>query len=125
MKIVQRGALQHYRDGFRELLERVVVFTGGQPAAALVLSIPDWSVTPFAEGRDRRRIASEIDAYNALNREETLRAGARYVDITSLSRLDGRDRSLLAEDGLHPSGRMYARWVELITPVALQALGVE
>ncbi|HEV7765311.1 MAG TPA: SGNH/GDSL hydrolase family protein, partial [Thermoanaerobaculia bacterium] len=77
-------------------------------------SIPDWGVTPFAEGRDRAKIASEIDRYNAINREEAGKAGARYVDITPISR--GTDPSLVAGDGLHPSGKQYAAWAKLIAP---------
>ena len=86
----------------------------------IVLSIPDWSVTPFAEGRDRRQIAAEIDAFNAINREETSRSGARYVDITPVSR---RAPELVAGDGLHPSGMMYEEWAQLALPSALAALG--
>ncbi len=73
-------------------------------------------MTPFAEGRDRARIAGEIDRYNAINREEAARAGANYVDITPISR--GGDPALVAEDKLHPSAKQYTEWVKLIAPVA-------
>src|SRR5262249_5563303 len=59
-----------YREQFRSLLARAVVFAGGRAACVIVLSIPDWSVTPFAASRDRSRIAEEINAFNAINREE-------------------------------------------------------
>jgi lysophospholipase L1-like esterase len=88
----------------------------------LVLSIPDWGVTPFASGRDGAGIAAEIDAYNAVNRAETEAAGARWVDVTAVSREAAADRSLLAADGLHSSAAMYARWVALVAPQALAAL---
>lgn len=107
-----------YRDGFRHLLARAVDFAGGQANRVLILSIPDWSVTPFAEGRDRAAIAAEIDAFNAINREEAARAGARYVDVTPSSRRAASDISLLAPDALHPSGAMYAEWTRLVLPVA-------
>jgi lysophospholipase L1-like esterase len=105
-----------YRTQFAALLRRAVGFAGGDASRVVVLSIPDWGVTPFAEGRDRVKIASEIDRYNAINREETSRAGARYVDITPVSR--GNDPALVAGDGLHPSGKQYAEWVKLIAPAA-------
>ena len=82
-------------------------------------SIPDWGVTRFAEGRDGAWIAAEIDRYNVVNREETKRAGARYVDITPMSR---QDQSLVTGDGLHPSGAMYARWVEAALPEATEVV---
>ena len=73
-------------------------------------------MTPFAEGRDRVKIAREIDVYNAVNREEAARAGAKYVDITPVSRRD--DVALVADDKLHPSAKQYTEWVKLIAPAA-------
>jgi lysophospholipase L1-like esterase len=102
-----------YRQQFDALLKRAIGFAGGSAQRVVVVSIPDWGVTPFAEGRDRAKIGREIDRYNAINREETLRAGARYVDITPISRRASSDPSLVAPDGLHPSGRMYSEWVKL------------
>jgi lysophospholipase L1-like esterase len=114
-----------YPERFRALLQQAIGFAGGRPGRVLVLSIPDWGVTPFAAGRDRAKIAAEIDAYNALNRAEAAAAGARYVDVTPVSRAAATDPGLLAADGLHPSAAMYARWVELALPVARAALGGE
>lgn len=111
---------EQYRAEFAELLRRAIGFAGDDAKNVIVVSIPDWGVTPFAEGRDRAKIASEIDRYNAINREETARAGARYVDITPVSR--GNDPALVAGDGLHPSGKQYAEWVKLILPEAREAL---
>ena len=112
-----------YRAEFRALLGRAIGFAGGRPSRAIVLAIPDWGVTPFAAGHDSRRIAAEIDVFNAINREETARLGARYVDIMAESRAASADHTLIASDGLHPSGKMYALWAELALPQALAALG--
>jgi lysophospholipase L1-like esterase len=103
---------EQYRGEFVGLLKRAIQFAGGDAKKVIVVSIPDWGVTPFAEGRDRAKIASEIDHYNAINREETLRAGAHYVDITPISRQP--DATLVAGDGLHPSGKQYLQWVKTI-----------
>jgi lysophospholipase L1-like esterase len=115
--------LEEYRAQFVELLRRAVAFAGGEPGRVVVLSIPDWGVTPFARGRDRERIAREIDAFNAVNREESARGGARWVDVTPISRVAATDPSLTAGDGLHPSGAMYGRWVEAALPVVASMLG--
>ena len=114
---------EEYRLQFRERLAQAIRFADGDARRVIVLSIPDWGVMPFAEGRDRARIASEIDRFNAINRDETSRAGARYVDVTPASRDAVRDASLVAGDGLHPSGAQYRRWAELALPAALAALG--
>jgi lysophospholipase L1-like esterase len=115
-------SVDEYRGEFRALLGRAIGFGGGTPSRVIVLSIPDWGVTPFAEGRDRAAIAREVDAFNAVKREETLGAGARYIDVTPISREAARHAPLIAGDGLHPSGEMYRRWAEIVLPEALGAL---
>jgi lysophospholipase L1-like esterase len=114
-----------YREQFAALLQRAIGFAGWNPARVLVLSIPDWGVTPFAARleRDPAAVAADIDAFNAINRAETERPGAHYVDVTPFSREAAHDPSLLADDGLHPSGRMYAEWARLALPAAREALG--
>jgi lysophospholipase L1-like esterase len=113
---------EEYRGEFRRLLLRAIDFAGGVSSRVIVISIPDWGVTPFAGGRDRVRIASEIDAFNAISKEEAGLHGTRYVDITPLSRKASAEQNLIAADGLHPSGVMYAGWVTCILPEALAAL---
>ena len=119
------GDPETYRSDFVAMLRRAIGLAGGGAGHVVVLSIPDWSVNPFAagSGRDRQRLAAEIDRYNRINREETARLGARYVDVTPVSRKAERDRSLIALDGLHPSGPMYAEWARLALPEAAAALG--
>jgi lysophospholipase L1-like esterase len=114
--------LEEYRTQFSELLERAVGFAGGDPGRVLVLSIPDWGVTPFAQGRDRGRIGEEIDAFNEMNRRETEVAGAWYVDVTGISREAEERPELLADDGLHPSGAMYERWARTALPAVREIL---
>jgi lysophospholipase L1-like esterase len=117
------GDLETYRLEFRALLGQAVDLAGGEASRVMVLSIPDWGVTPFAAGRAREQIAAEIDQFNAAKRAECERLGAHYIDITPISRRAGQDTSLLAADGLHPSEKMYAAWVEQALPVALSILG--
>jgi len=116
---------EEYRQQFLALLQRAIAFAGGEPERVLVLSIPDWGVTPFARhsGRNPAAIAAEIDAFNAINRVEAERAGVHYIDVTPVSRQAANDLSLIADDGLHPSGRMYAEWAQLTLPVVLKILG--
>jgi lysophospholipase L1-like esterase len=115
-------AQEEYREEFRVLLRRAIRLASEAPERVIVLSIPDWGVTPFAEGRDRARIATEIDAFNAINRDETVRAHARYVDITQASRLHPASAAGVAADGLHPSDTTCREWARLVLPAALDAL---
>lgn len=108
-----------YRAQLRGLLGRAVGFAGGDAGRVVVVSIPDWGVTAFAEGRDRAGISREIDAFNAAGRDEAERAGAAWVDVAPLSRAHPDE---VAPDGLHPSGAQYARWAEAVEPAARAAL---
>ncbi len=105
--------LDAYRDRFRELLDRAIGFAGRDPGRVVVVSVPDWGVTPFAAGRDRAPIAREIDALNAVAAEAARQRRARFVDVTALSRRQG---DLTTSDGLHPSAEAYQAWVDLIEP---------
>ena len=113
-----------YATGFAALLARTIGFTGGHHGRVLVLSIPDWGVTPFAaaSGRDTGAIARELDAYNAAARAACDARGVAFVDITPVSRACGADPAMLADDGLHPSASMYAEWTRLALPVARRLL---
>ncbi len=111
------GKATEYRPRFRALLGRAVTFAGGEAERVIVLSIPDWGVTPFASGRDRVAIAAAIREFNEVNRDETIRVtglAANWVDVTASFTRAASDPSLLAADGLHPSAAMYADWAQLV-----------
>lgn len=108
-------SVENYQTEFEELLKKAIHFAGDKKERVVVLSIPDWGVTPFAEGRDREQIAREIDAYNAANKEIALRYNTYYIDITPWTREAVADPSLLAPDRLHPSAKEYQRWGTVIT----------
>lgn len=99
-----------YKIEFMHLLQRAITFAGGIHQNVFVLSIPDWGVTPFAQDRDLHRIASEIDKYNEQCKIVTGELQCHYIDITSSQREDGNNPEFLAEDGLHPNGKEYAKW---------------
>lgn len=113
---------EEYREEFRTLLERSIAFAGGKASHVIVLSIPDWGVTPFAEGRDREQIGIEIDEFNAINLEEAERRGVHYVNVTPISREASDNPTLVADDGLHPSRKMYEAWARLVLPKVLPVL---
>ena len=113
---------EQFRGELVQLLEKAIAFAGNEPKRVFMFSIPDWGVTPFAEGRDRARIAREIDAYNTVIREETAKLNVLFVDITRISREAANDPALLASDKLHPSGKMYSRWVDELLPQLLNRI---
>ena len=114
--------VQSFATEFELLLRRAKGFAGRRASRVIAISIPDWGATPFAEGRDRARIARDVDAYNSRARELATATGTRWVDVTDITRRMQDSPALAAPDGLHPSGAMYRQWAELLMPVALAAL---
>lgn len=114
--------LENYKEEYTQLLDIAIRYANGHTQNVFVLSIPDWGVTPFAEGNDRAQIAKDIDAYNAAKKEITLAHKCHYIDITDSTRKNGTTAEYLAEDGLHPSGKEYKIWAERLVPEVAKAL---
>lgn len=118
-------SLDDYCEEFSALLDGAVAFAGGCAARVVVVSIPDWGVTPFAaqSGRDTLQIAAEVDAFNAAAQAIARARGAAFVDVTALSRsAPTAGAPWLADDGLHPSAAQYAAWIAPIAVAARKAL---
>jgi lysophospholipase L1-like esterase len=118
----RNSSIDQFHAQFADLLVRAIGLAGNKPGHVIVLSIPDWGQTPYAQHVDREQIAREIDQFNAVCRQECERKGAAFVDVTTISRQAGSDPSLVAADGLHPSAKMYQRWVEKMLPAVSAAL---
>lgn len=115
-----------YRTQFKAVLNTAIRFAKNRNSRVFVLSIPDYSVTPFATNyRDASQIAEiakQINEFNAINKEISVSAGVNYLDITDLSRRAGSDPSLITTDGLHPSGKMYSQWIDRLLPMVKEKL---
>ncbi|HLO30050.1 MAG TPA: SGNH/GDSL hydrolase family protein [Anaerolineales bacterium] len=106
-----------YQEDFRFMLGKAIEYAGGNPNHVVILSIPDWGFTPFAAGRETKLISQQIEEFNAVNFAEARLSGVHYVDVTPISRGAVNDPGLIAADGLHPSGKMYALWAEKALPL--------
>jgi lysophospholipase L1-like esterase len=110
-------SLERFKEEFTVLLDRAIAYAGGNKDRVFVISIPDYGVTPFGLAwGNPAQIAEDIDNFNNASLEITESREVKYFDITPISREALDDRSLIASDGLHPSGKMYTRWVELMLP---------
>jgi len=117
-----RGLPQsEYQVNFQQLLNTAINFASGDTSRVFVLSIPDYGVTPFANGQDSV-IGPQIDQFNAINKAISIKAGVNYIDITAISREAATDPTLIAPDGLHPSGKMYGDWIQKLEPLVLARL---
>ncbi|MBN9482206.1 MAG: lysophospholipase [Bacteroidetes bacterium 43-93] len=114
--------LENYKEEYTQLLDQAIRFANGHTQNVFVLSTPDWGVTPFAEGKDRQKVAQEIDAYNKAEQEITEAHKCHYIYITDSTRKNGTTAAYLAEDGLHPSGNEYRVWAERLAPEIAKVL---
>jgi len=116
--------LDTYKKEFSELLQTAIGFSGGRKARVFVISIPDWGVTPYAKNyaKSAQTIASEINAFNAAAEKITSDTGVSFTNITPDSRMAANDISLIAGDGLHPSGKMYTNWVNTLAPKIMEVI---
>ena len=114
----QGAKVESYRRDMRGLIEKAIELAGGSPARVVVISVPDWTVSPA--GKSRRPSVS-IDQFNDAARTLSNDLGTGYVDITAFSRR-ATDRTMFAPDGLHPSAMQYAEWARMILSEARRAL---
>lgn len=109
---------------FESLLKKALAFAGNNNRRVVVFSIPDWSVTPYAKtnlpdkfGRDAAVVSKQIDEYNAACKIISEKHKVEFVDITPGTRDAATDSALVAGDGLHPSGKEYAKWAEKLSSI--------
>src|SRR6185503_2828020 len=102
-----------FRSNLDRLISSAVLLARGYSSRVFVISIPDWSVTPFASDLNKVEIAAQLQLFNTINQAEAGKFKVNYIDVTTLSELAANDPTLTSYDGLHPSATMYTRWVNL------------
>ncbi len=113
-----RGREPHlFKPDIELLIQKAIKWTNGSSKNVVVLSIPDWSVTPYAQERNILEIASAIDEYNKICRELSKAMDVHFIDITTQQRKFGHEKEFLTGDGLHPSGKEYERWAYAVKDV--------
>lgn len=104
-----------YKEHLEHLLEKAIALAGGKASHVILVSIPDYSATPFAKSKDTEKITKEIDVLNSVAKALSVQYKTQYVEITEGSRDAKNNAELVAEDGLHPSAKEYARWAEKVS----------
>ncbi|MDC0472297.1 SGNH/GDSL hydrolase family protein [Flavobacteriaceae bacterium] len=109
-------SIDKFKQDFILLLNKSIIYANDKKERVIVVSIPDWGVTPFAKDRNRSIITNEINAFNKVIHDECKKNNITFFNVTDMSRKALNDNSLIAEDGLHPSRKMYKQWVKIIKP---------
>jgi len=109
----QGKSVESYAPEFEKLLNTAIALAGGNTENVFVVSIPDYGYTPFGKNK-QAEISKGIDAFNEANERISKKLGVKYIYITDISRRGLDEPNLVANDELHPSGKMYAAWVNRI-----------
>lgn len=106
-------SIEDYKSDLHELFTKAIAQCSQGKKGVFALSIPDYSVTPFAKSK-KINSAEELAKFNAVYKAVSTNFGIDFYNITPISRQAEKNENLLAEDLLHPSGLMYANWVNEI-----------
>lgn len=117
----QNRSIQEYEDELLKLMQKAIGYADNKKENVVVLSIPDYGATPFGASR-AALIGKDIDRFNSVKKSMAELVGVTYIDITEISRKGAEDNTLVANDGLHPSGKMYGLWVEKMLPTVKNKL---
>ena len=109
-------SIEEFRKELEQLIKKAIQLTNDEPTHVAVLSIPDYSVTPFAENLDKKKISNELEEYNAINKELAFQYKLHYIDLESTDKVES-NRDFITTDGLHPSEKLYSIWATKLSEV--------
>lgn len=121
----QNKDFEIFESEFTTLIDRAINFANRDANKVVVISIPDYSVTPIVANTEKDLVAQEIKKYNFRKKEITKSKGVTFINITPISQLAANDNTLLASDNLHPSAKMYSLWLNEITNIIVNKLKAE
>ena len=106
-----RDAIE-YKEQFEEILKKAIELTNGKKDHVIILSIPDYGVTPHVRLTDKEKVSKEIEVFNGINKALSIQYKVQYLDITACSKEAKTNADLIGQDGLHPSEKQYRTWAE-------------
>jgi acyl-CoA thioesterase I len=115
-------AFNQYEIDFNALLNTALEKVNGDKNKIMVVSIPDYAFTPFGQNSNPSKISNELNQYNTKNKELSTKFGVTYIEITDISKKGLLEKTLVATDGLHPSGAQYTLWAERMVQKAMSLL---
>ena len=114
--------IKDFENDFNFLVNKAIDLAGNKSTNVMVLSIPDWGYTPFANGKDIQKISNEIDAYNEVCSRVVKKMKTHFINITDETRAEKNNLQALAIDRLHYSGITHLRWAEKVASIMNQEL---
>jgi lysophospholipase L1-like esterase len=116
-----RDAIE-YKEQLEEVLKKAINLTNGKKDHVIILSIPDYSATPYSDSMDKEKISKGIEVFNGINKALSIQYKVQYLDIMPNSKEVKTNADLIAQDGLHPSEKQYTRWAEKLADLIIAQL---
>ena len=113
----QSRPFSQYETEFTELLNKAIILAGNDANKVIILSIPDYYYTPYGQSNGNELISLQLDEYNNFAKSIAKEKGVTFLDITDITRKGLDEPELVADDGLHPSGLAYEKFVERLYPL--------
>ena len=106
-------SIYEFEEDLDKIMDKIDIIRKNN-GSTIIISIPDWGYTPFAESYNRDTISYEINIFNKSLKNFADKNDIKYVDVTEISRKTLNEDDLLASDSLHPNGLMYFEWAKKI-----------
>lgn len=106
-----------FKEELETLVQKAISLAHDKKDHVVLLSIPDYSATPYAQTMDKEKITKEIEVYNSVVKALSIQYKVLFLDISSNSEIDKDNDGLLADDGLHPSAKQYAKWAKKLAEI--------
>ena len=113
---------EDFKIDFEFLLKKALALVVNNSKHIIVLSIPDWGVTPFAKDRNEKQISNEINVFNGVCELLAQKYQTHFINITESTLRAQLDESLLTSDGLHYSVKEHAIWAEKVAAIIAKAI---
>ena len=120
----QGRSIEEYEQELQTIFDRAIARSKTGAAGVFAVSIPDYGATPFGASR-AEEIAKEIEEFNAVFERIAEAHDVPFYNITPVSKRAKNEPDLVAEDGLHPSGKMYSLWVNEFVDEVLEKISAE
>ena len=115
-------SVDNFLNDFEFLVKKAIHLAAGKTERVIILTIPDWSCTPFAADKNKDQIAREIDAFNMVCKQTAKQYHTQFIDITAETRLFSSDKRAIASDGLHFSYETHLIWAKKVADTIRQIL---
>ncbi|WP_157609290.1 SGNH/GDSL hydrolase family protein [Psychroflexus torquis] len=108
----QKKPFKKFKSEFEDLLKTAIELSSQHNKGVFIVGIPDYSLSKFAQDEKLKKVSSRLKRYNRYIEKMSQRYNVVYFPMQQFSKPLHKEKLMLAEDLLHPSGLQYKAWVD-------------